>query len=407
MPATLANYDAVLKEMWPSDELEDQLFNGTDTLDLIERSSKWNESTKVGQQAVVPIKVARPGGFSAVPAAGSAGLNAADNVGVAQGVYQYGHFWEQMKIENAAISNTSDKQAIVDVLDSEVEGHTDGMRKQLERMMFGNQDGLIAECTTTSASATVNLLSTGYGPDALDAGWLHEGMVIDIGSAASEGSRVADATISAVSLANETITIGSSVTTAAGDFVSVANGRSGTTSYDMNGLRNVISPTATLGGLTVAAQPRWASTVDSTTTTISLDALLTLRRDITRQAGTQNGPSDVIASLLQADRLYQLQEAKIRFAGDGGLSTANSEGTKVYGMVARGDPNCPARHIFLPRIKDLFIVRDKPPHWISEITGGGKLEWSQGTTAFVSALIYNCNLCAVRRNSMGQFNALT
>lgn len=407
MPATLANYDAALKEMWPSDQLEDQLFNGTDTLDLIERTSRWNESTKVGQQAVVPIKVSRPGGFSAVPAAGSAALNAAGNVGMAQATYQYAHFWEQMKIENAAMSNTSDDQAVVDVLDSETEGHLDAVRKQLERMMFGNGDALIAQCTTTSSSATVNLLSTGYGPDALDAGWLHEGQVIDIGTTASEGSVVADATISAVSLANDTITIGSSVTTSSSHYVSIANGRSGTTSYETNGLQNIISSSATLGGITVASQPRWASTVDSTTTTISLDALLTEKRAITRQAGTQNGPTDVVASLLQADRIYQLQEAKIRFAGDGGLSTANNEGTKVYGMVIRADPNCPNRHIFLLRPKDLFIVRDKPPHWISDITGGGKMEWAQGTTAFVSALIYNMNVCAVRRNSMGQFNALT
>lgn len=407
MPATLVNYDAALKEMWPNNKLEDQLYNGNTVLDKLEKSDEYT----VGQQAVVPLKVDRNGGYSAVPAAGSPALNAAGNVGLAQATYQYKYHWQQIKIENAAIANTSGAQAVANVIDTEVEGALDALRKQLTRQVYSNGDALIAQCRAGGASTTVNLelpTNGAYGYDALVRHWLHIGQVVDIGTAAAESSIAADTVISAVNVSptNPQITIGSSVTTTMAHYVSIANARSGATSFEMNGLQNLVSTTQDFGGLTVAANPTWqAAGVDNTTTSVTLDALLTQNRQI--QQVTGKGPDTVATSLKQRDNLYKLAQAQVRFAGDGNLGLGDSSKFELYGMQVLADADCPDKHVYLLTLDDVFVVRDKPPHWISDITGGGRLEWGQNTTAFVSALIYNSNVAAKRRNSHAQLNNLT
>jgi hypothetical protein len=65
--------------------------------------------------------------------------------------------------------------------------------------------------------------------------------------------------------------------------VSVANARAGTSSLEMNGLGNIISGTATLGG--ISASNRWLSYVDSTTTDLTLDSLLAVQEQIQQFGG--------------------------------------------------------------------------------------------------------------------------
>ena len=403
MGATLATIDAALKETWTTDRIVSQLYDDNPFLDELQKTKRY----KVGAQAVTPIVTNRNGGYTAHPAAGSSALNAAGNVGLAQAVWNYTYHAQQIQLERAAVDGTEGREiAVANVVDVEVEGAVSELRKQITRQVVGGAgDALIAQCTTGGASTTVNLLSTGFGPDALSRGWLHPGLTVDIGTTASEAALAADTVISGVSTVNNTITIGASVTTTSSHYVSIANARAGTTSYEMNGLRNLVSASADFGGITVASNPSWASTVDSTTTALTLDSLYTARRAVRQTTG--GAPDYVLTSLKQEENFYKLLQMQVRFNSDEALGAGKVESAKFAGMRLNAHPDVPDRLAFLLSMKHLFILENDKPGWTDRYTGGGRLEWKQGTTAIVGALFYDCQLGTDRRNAHTALTALT
>ena len=407
MGATLATMDAALKETWTQERLESQLYDNNPLLEKVQKKTRG----KVGQQILTPIQTNRNGGYSVAPAGGVSALNAAGNVGLAQAAWNYTHHYQQINIESAAIDGTDGSEiSVASVIDTEVEGATSSIRRQLTRQCFGNGDALIAKCGTTTTSTTVALdtfANGGYGYDAIKNGWLHPGLTVDIGTTASEASITADTVITAVSesATAPTITIGASVSTTTAAYVSIANSRSGTTSYEMNGLRNIISQTADLGGLTVAAQPSWqAASVDTTTTTLTLDVLYAAQRAVYQKTGDQ--VDYVVFSPKQAENFYKLLQMQVRFASDQ-VGAGNVHGTKFAGMGIEVHPDCPDANVFFVTSDRLFVVQSDQPYWQSKVTGGKTLEWKQGSTAFVGALFYKAQLGTDRRNSHAAITGLT
>ncbi len=404
MPATASTISDALKEVWTADHLEEQIYKGDPLLDRLEKTGKYT----VGEAAITPIKTHRSGGYTPAPAAGSTSLNTAGNVGSDQASWDYKFHYQQVEIQVAAMVKTEGKeQSVAEVVDMEMEGASESLRKQLTRQAFSAGNALIAECTTTSSSTTVNLLTTGYGPDALVRRWLHKTQVVDIGTAADEDSEAAGRSITAVSTANNTITInGAAVDTAASDFVSIANGRSGTTSYEMDGLQNIISETATVGTLAPGTEPEWkAADVDTSTTDMTLDALYLVQRKVNQETGQMK--TNCITSYKQREKLYKLLQMQVRFDGNSGITADPQAPIEYGGMKVEVHVDCPDRHFWFVDFDDLFMVRLAKPFWTSDITGGKKLEWKQGTTAFVGMLAYPINLACRRRNSMGGLTALT
>lgn len=408
MPATAAAYNAALKQGWTSDQLESQIYEGNPFMDSLEKTDEYT----VGLKATVPLKTARAGGYTAYPASGSTGLNLAGAVGIQAVDYDLTFHAQPIKVEHATIVKTRGKpQAVANVIDTEVENATGEIRKQLVRQAMTNGDALIAQCGTTSGSATVVLSGTTGAPpgaDALKRRWLHKGLVVDIGTTSNEVLRVADAVISSVDPVNNTITIGSSVTTAATDFVSVANARSGATSFEMNGLQQLIATSGSFGSLSTATEPEWAAaSVDSTTTTLSLPAILALREATLQGVGE---PADtVLTSFHQQTAFYNLLQMQVRYPGDTGLGAGNVDGVQWSGMTIKAQVDVPNRFWWHLNMKDLLVVKDtNAPYWHSDIDGtDGPLVWVQNTSAFMGTLFYPINMCARRRNSHAGFTALT
>lgn len=407
--ATLTTMDAALKETWTDDALVSQLFNENRFLGRVDRLQK----TPVGQQALTPIVTNRNGGYQAFPNAGNASLNPAANVEIKQAAWNLKHNAVQVKIEKAAIEGTSgDAVSVADVIDTEVQGAVDELRKQLSRESLSNGDALIAKCKAGGASTTVNLETVangGRGYDAILRGHLHVGMTVDIGTTASEATIVGDTLISAVaeSPTAPTITIGSSVTTTTSHYVSFANNRSGTTSYEMNGLRNIAgSASSVLGGIDPASVPSWApAAVDTSSTTFSLADLYGKQRSVYQKTGED--PDWIVTSPFQAAAIYDLLQAQVRFAGDIGLGAGNYRGVKVGTSELVVDPDCYSQDVFFVTSKNLMLVESRKPHWQSDITGGKRLEWTQGGTSFVGAIFYHADLATRRRNSHAAFTGLT
>jgi hypothetical protein len=320
MPATWTTFQAALKETWTQDDFETQFYDNHPLLEDIEKTDKHT----IGEYANVPLELTRSGGFTVTGTAGSSALNAAGNAGVAQAQYALAFNYQQVKVDHPAIvTSQGNSNAVATALDTELESASSMMRTQISRQVYQDQSALICQCASGGASTTVNLSTTlasatvsATGYDALVKGWLDVSMVVDIGTTAAEGTIAADTTISAVSIdpTTPTITIGSSVTTTTSHFVSVANARSGATSLEMNGLGNIASGTASLGG--ISATNRWKSYVDSTTTDLTLDSLLAVQEQVQSAVNKAKPTLKVIMGFKQGRRFYNLFQNQVRFQSD-------------------------------------------------------------------------------------------
>jgi hypothetical protein len=252
------------------------------------------------------------------------------------------------------------------------------------------------------------VLNATSGQDALLRQWLHPGSVIDIGTSASEASLAADVVVQSVTKSTTSPSIvisGSAITTSSSNFVSLANGRSGTTSYETNGLQNVISTSASLGGVSAGGQ--WqAATVDSSTTVLTLDSMLALQEAILQETGKLQ--IDVLTSFHQQRNFYNLFQNQVRFQSDSDIKAGSMQAVEWNGMRVQGQYHCPSSSMFFVDFDDLCIVQGtKGPHWLTDISGTDKLLWAANSTSYQGAFAYPLNLAAKRRVSMARMSALT
>jgi hypothetical protein len=409
---SVSNLLDLLKEVWTQDRLEKQFYDGTRWLDKVEKTNKYT----IGRKAEVPLEKSLPGGTSNVPASGSAALNAADALHVDRAEYDICQIWQQVAIEAAALNQADSvgMRSTVDAQDQTVTSNVLAMRKELNRQSVSNGDALIAKTTGTATSATIALDPTGYGYDAIVRGWLRPGHVVDIGTAADETTITTDKTVTAVAESSSapTVTISSSVTLSGTTYVSIANNRSGTTSYETNGLRTIVgSASSAIGTLDPdnAGEEFWKpASVDTSTTVVSLDLLLTLQRAVYQKTGTW--PTYVTTSPKQAANLYALFEQQVRFQGDN-TSAGNVDGFTWNGLSINVDPDIPDRELYMLTLSDFFVVtggKYGKPTWASDIQGANTpLLYAAGTTQFKDSLYYAANVAIKRRNSHAAAVGLT
>lgn len=407
---TVANLLDVYKEVWTENRLEKQFYDGTKWFDKVERTNKYT----IGRKATVGLETSLPGGTTTTLAAGSDALNSADPLHVDTAEYTLSYPYQQVDLQIAALNqgDAVGMRSVVDTMDRTIKSNVLALRKEINRQMVSNGDALIALTTGTAASAEVELDPAGYGYDALRRGWLRKGLTVDVGTTASEASVTADKKITAVEISTTTpsITLASSVTLSGTTYVSVANNRSGSTSAETNGLRNVVgSASSTVGTLAPSTEPTWApAKVDTTTTLVSLDLLVSLQQEVVQQTGDY--PSAVFASPKQCGELYKLFQSQVRFAGDN-PTAGNVKAFTWGGFDITQDPDIPDRELYLLDPSSFIIVTGGgigKPTWVSDIEGsGGRLRWVQGTTRLTDAVTYPIQLGSRRRNSNAAAIGLT
>jgi hypothetical protein len=435
LAADLTAYNAALKEVWTSDKLEDQLYQGDPLLDRVERTSKYN----IGEYAVTPILTGRSSGYSVVPGSGASALNAAGNAVVKQAKWGFTHHHQQIKVEGSAIDQTTNTAvAVANAVDTEMTSSLASLRNQLTRQLFTYSDGKIAQISTGASSATQTLttLNTNTPADtAITRRWLQPGMTIDLGTDTAQGASSSTAVISSFPATNQ-ITFTGSVSTTTGDFVRVHGSVAGSATpanrlcYEMYGLPLLVSQansvgaatyfapdpttgaaTTGFGSITVASEPEWkAASVDSTTTTLTLPALYDAQRSVMQSTGTNN--LSIVTGYKQQQRFYELLQMQVRFAGDNALGAGNTGGAEFAGMKVDAHVDCPDNFFFFLNLDDILVVKGKEPYWQNSITGGDPLVALQSSsggfsTAFGGMLTYRLQLAAKRRNSHAALTALT
>lgn len=404
---TVSGLTDILKDIWTDDELNKQFYADTPWLDRLEKTDRYT----IGKVAKVPIHEQLGGGDTILDSAGGA-LNAADPEDVEVAEFGLSYDWRQVSIEFGALNQAGGNEtAVVEAKSLEVENKLVASRRSIQRIFLGNGDALIAEATTTTASTTVNLRSTGYGNDAIVRGWLRPGQVIDIGTTANETSVAADRTITSVTestTAPSIVISGAAVTAANGDYVSIANARSGTTSKEVPGLRSIAgSTTTTVGTLDPATETYWKPASVDTTTAMDTNIPLDLQKAVFQKTG--KFPTHVLTSIDQITNLYKLLQNQMRFQGDL-VQAGNVMATKWNGMTIEAIPDVPAREFYMLTPEDMLIVTGgyTKPTWASSVQGAKVASiWNSGNTNFTDGLVYACGLGVRRRNSLAANISLT
>jgi len=409
MSATLAAYNAVLRRV-DTGSLVKQYFTDDEMLKKILTTKKYDH----GEVVRVPLHTSRNGGYTPLPEGGG-NLNDAGNQVTDKAEYKKANHHYQVAIQGDVIDSTEgDAKAIAQATTTELEGAMDDIRFQISRQCFQNGEAILARAGTTTTSNIVHLTPTASaqytsGTNAIERGWIYEGMEVDIGTASSEASLVDGEVVTAIdeTLTDPTITVSTSITTTTSNYVSFKNARSGATSNEGNGFRNIVSQSSTLAGLTVAGQPRWKAAYESSTpTALTLAVLLNMDRKIHQKTGKK---ADVIfTGLKQEQKFYELLQQQVRYNNDKGIEAGNQEVARWRSKDVIGHPNCHDEDLYMGLWKHIFIAQGKDPYWQNAITGS-KNAWDhiQGTDSYGGKLTWRVNLCTDRRQAFAAEKALT
>jgi hypothetical protein len=400
MAATLESLNPTLQRVYAPKNVVEQLYQENPFLAKVKKTNRYT----VGEEARVVVHDGRNGGYTALPEGGGT-LNEAGQQGFHKAGFKYKNHHIQVAVQGEAIDGTQgDANAIVDATTTEIDGAINDYNRILTRQLYMDGSALISQCRASSSNDVD--LNTTQGRIAIERGWLFPGQPVDVGTKAEATSLVNNSKITEVDETNFAITVASGNVAGEGTthYVSHAKSRSGETSRESNGLRNIVG-TAELGGLSSSTSPYWKSTVDSSTTTLTIGALLTAQRKIRQVRG--KSPTFILTSLKQQQKLYEQLQQQVSFSSDKGLTAGSDESVTWNGMEIFADPDCPDEDLYLGHWEHLFMVALNDGYWQNKITGGNILQWSQGTDAYVGKYTYRANLAANRRNDLYRFSALT
>jgi hypothetical protein len=391
----MTTVDAILKEVY-GPRIENQLQNETVALKRIERTSDGVTETVGGKYVDFPIRVSRNTGIGyrneneQLMAAGQQGY-AEVHVPLR---YGYGRVRLTGQVMTLAEKNF---QAFASAMDDEMEGIKDDLAKDSNRVVYGDSSGLLAVVTADGVNTvTVN-----------NAQYLEIGMSIDILTIASGAVIAATRTITAISAANVVTYSGADVAATA-----TTDGlfRAGNYGREPSGLGNIVSATATLHGLTVAAQPKWASLVRTNpagagTNRALSEGLMIETCDLVR---VQGGKTSLILGSLGVRRAYfNLLTQQRRYADTkefaGGFSgLVFNYGTEIP-MVEDVDAP-PSKMRFLDESK-FKVYRNKEWHWADD--DGSVLKWVHDYDVWEGILRQYWEIGVASRNAQASLDDIT
>ena len=394
MTATMANVDAALKNDYQP-AVREQLVNSWMLLSQIQSNSKDVE----GRYAVLSLHVSRNSGIGG--RAAGADLPAAGSQGYAEQRVPITRNYARIAIHGDLIeAAASDKGSFARMLQAELDGAMRDLKNDVSRQLYGDSTKSIAQCGVTSAAAVIVLTN----PTNIQMRQFHVGMLVDIGTAANYTLRVAGATI--LSKTATTITIDSSITTAATDYVT----RAGTAGNELTGLREIVAASGTLFNVDPSDVPEWVSTVDANggTPRTPNDSLFT------KMIGDINFASDADANMICTTRGVQRAfaatlDSQKRFSNSidlkGGFKALTvSAGNVEIPLVV--DNDSPAATSLVLNTNHLTHYQMGSP-WSFMQRDGTVLKYVTGKDQY-EAVIYNYHeLATDRRNAHGIIKDLT
>ena len=150
--STLADFNAVIKELWPQSAIDSLAFTETPLLALVNKKTDFSEKVKH-----IALQFGNPQGrsanFAIAQANGSASkfvdwlLTRVDDYAVGQ-------------LDSVLIESTKGKKAaLVDALENEIGGSLTELNRSLHKALFGNGSGVLGQADGAGAAAATDTLT--------------------------------------------------------------------------------------------------------------------------------------------------------------------------------------------------------------------------------------------------------
>lgn len=263
---TLTLADAVLKE-----DYKGPLRKQINDMCVLSAQVEKNRDDIYGRRAVVPLQIGRNVSIGArlegeaMPSVvtGVSGTSPGTSQRTVDAFVPLRSNYGRIRLTRQVISRMEkDRGAFLRSIQLEMDGLRDDNARDYNRQLWGTSDGVIAQCGTTTTSATIVLATTTPEQTLVN---LAEGMLIDIGTVATPTTIAAARTVNSVDFTNKTVTIsGATVSTTASHFLFRAgSGGSGANQRELTGIQTIVKDTGSLFGVDPATYFSWASILES------------------------------------------------------------------------------------------------------------------------------------------------
>ena len=396
MSATLSALDKILKEFYLPPVVE-QLNNDI----LFAQRLQTDSQSLYGRRAIVPLHTGRSGGIGA--RGEMEDLPAPDVQKYDEAIYKLKYLYGAVQASGPAMELTSSNEgAFLEAFKSELDGIRNDLARDVTRQLYGDGTAAVATCGTTTSSTTVVLGSD----EALRKGYLYPGLPVDIGTEASPTAVASNRSITAVNIANKTITIsGAAVTTSSSDFVFVAGANNAGTVNEIDaGLRALVPDTAdgVYGTVDAASQAEWApQQIAATAGALALDDLMTADNMVTVKGGKV---SAMISSLGVQRKYFNLLQSQVQFVEPMKLVS----GFRTLQFNDRpfiADRDAPYGRVYYLDERFIKIFSNRDWHFLDR--DGEQIKWVQNKDGWQAFLCRYMNMGATRRNTHLVYHGIT
>lgn len=393
MGATLTTVNAISKDIY-GPRIEEQLENEVVLSKRIEKTSQGTSSEQGGKFVTFPLHVKRNSGISyrnELEQLAPAGQQGYVSVRVP---LKYGYGRVHLSGQTMDLVNEN-FQAFSSAITEEMDGLKEDLKKDVNRILWGDGTGTLGVIDTDQTGTTVSL---GTGPDAVK--YIDVDMVVDI--CESNGTVIASARrVTAVDEDNGNFTIsGANVDMDVSDIVV----RTGNYNKEPNGLTNIVSATATLHDLAPGTEALWKSKVESVNGALSEAGMIAMCDHLRTKGGR---PSVIFADLASRRAYFNLLTTQRRFSGtktfDGGFTGLTFSYDEDIPVVT--DVDAPAGKLWYIDESKLKIYRRRP--WYFEDKDGSIWKWVNDYDAFEAMMKQYWEFAAVRRNTFGVQTGIT
>ncbi len=398
MALNLSTADSALKEDYqPS--IREQLNNDIMMLTQIEKNSTDVE----GRRAVLSLHLGRNAGVGARAEGGT--LPTAGNQDYAESRVSLKYNYGRIRITGPVIrAMKSDTGSFTRAIESEVNGVVTDLKTDVNRQVFNNVNGTIAQAASVSSQIiTLTSMTTTQRRH------LVIGSKFDVGTVTDPTLRGSDLVVSSTTASTVTFT-GSCTGVTSSDFLTRAG--SGSTvsgaTFELTGLTAIVDDAGTLFNINPSNDPIWKSTVSTNgSNRAATDNLFeTVIDDVWLESGEA---PDFMVTTPGVRRNYAAQlKAQKRFTDTttlkGGFSALTIDaGNTSLSMVV--DRDAPSNLAFL--ISTKCMTQHQSSDWEFMDEDGAVLSRISGEDAYEAVLFKYHELTTYRRNVHAKIEALS
>lgn len=384
---TLSTFDAIMKDVYRGTIVE-LLNQETYLIDMLEKTNANDLGVFTGRRLIFPVHVSRNRGRSALTDGSQ--LPGAGRQGYLDGIVLIKYFSEAVELTDMVIQQSqSDEGAFVRSMNTEMDGASTDLRKDISRMTYGTGDGVLGNISANATSATQTVDSGQY---------IAVGDIVDVltkSTGAVKGSALTVLSVTftgskdSATQAAATVVLSSSVTATTADSIYVSGDRNN----ESDGLRNICNTGRVLHSIDSTANPIWDSNVISAAnSTAGEDLFMQLAQRIRQRSGKD--PEVALTSLGVQRRLANTYSSQKRWndAGavkiDGGYSAIMvSAGNNAIPVIS--DVDAPVGCAFELNKESFAWAELGKPDWLKAPDGGGSV-WhlKDGSTAGTKVTIW-------------------